>query len=206
MPLQNRVTPFGEIVAVPARGLFTGNRGVLHDEHKQLGRRRWVLKAWLICLLEFKGRHRTVMTPRRWTELFFLDEAAAIAAGHRPCYQCRYADFRRWQAAWREAQGLSVSPRAPEMDVCLHHERIEPKTYQKRVWTASAQDLPDGTFVTVDRIAHLVQGDALRPWSWTGYGDPVPRPAGEISVLTPPSSVAVLRAGYRPLLHPSAAD
>jgi len=206
MPLQNRVTPFGEITAVSARGMFIGNRGVLHDEQKLLGRRRWVLKAWLICQLEFKGRHRTVMTPRRWTELFFFDEAVAIAAGHRPCYQCRYADFRRWQAAWGEAHGLTVLPRAPEMDVCMHQERIESGTRQKRPWAAPVQDLPDGTFVTLDGTACLVQGDALRPWSWEGYGAPIARPTGVVSVLTPPPSVGVLRAGYIPKLHPSAAD
>ncbi|NKB60307.1 MAG: hypothetical protein GKS00_28710 [Alphaproteobacteria bacterium] len=204
MPLQNRVTPFGEIVAIPERGLFTGNRGVLHDEHKQLGRRRWVLKAWLICLLEFKGRHREVMTPRRWTELFFFDEAVAIAAGHRPCYQCRYADFRRWQAAWSEAKGLSMPPRAPEMDVCLHAERIDPKTRLQQRWTAALDDLPPGTFIEVDGVPHLVQADGLRRWSWRGYDAPITRSASDVTVLTPPSSVAVLRAGYKPVLHASA--
>lgn len=204
MPLQNRVTPFGEIVAIPERGLFTGNRGVLHDEHKQLGRRRWVLKAWLICLLEFKGRRRTVMTPRRWTELFFFDEAAAIAAGHRPCYHCRYADFRRWQEAWQNAQSLSSPPRAPEMDACLHSERVDPKTRQKRRWTAALGDLPSGTFIEIDGAPHLVQADGVRHWSWQGYGAASRRSPSDVAVLTPPSSVAVLRAGYKPVLHPSA--
>ena len=206
MPLQNRVTPTGEIVAVPARGLFVGNRGVLHDERKRLGRRRWALKAWIICQLAFKGRHREVMTPRRWTELFFLDEAVAIAAGHRPCYECRRDRFRAWQTAWQTAQALPQPPRAPEMDACMHAERIEPGTRSQRIWRSTAEDLPDGAFVTVDGVPHLVRGDGIRPWSWAGYGMAVARPSGELTVLTPPSSVAVLRAGYRPVLHPSAAS
>ncbi len=204
MSLQNRVAPNGEIVAVPERGLFMGNRGVLHDEHKKLGRRRWALKAWLICRLEFKGRRRAVMTPRRYTELFFFDEAAALAAGHRPCYECRRADFRAWQAAWQDAQCLPRPPRAPEMDACLHVERIASKSRSPRTWICPAEELPDGTFVAVGCIPHLVQGDGIRPWYWRGYGPMKVRPSGEITVLTPPSSVAALRAGYQPLLHPSA--
>lgn len=204
MPLQNRVAPSGEIVAVPDRGLFMGNRGVLHDDNKRLGQRRWALKAWLICRLDFKGRHRAVMTPRRYTELFFFDEASAIAAGHRPCYECRRADFRTWQAAWREAQGLSAAPRVPEMDACLHEERIAPGSRKHRVWQSAASELPDAAFVALNGAPHLVQADSLRPWSWQGYGQPVARPRGNVAVLTPPSNVAVLRAGFRPVLHPSA--
>lgn len=204
MPLQNRVTPTGEIVAVPERGLFMGNRGVLHDEHKRLGRRRWALKAWLICLLDFKGRQRTVMTPRRYTELFFLDEASALAAGHRPCYECRRADFRIWQEAWQRAQNLPQTPRAPEMDACLHAERLAPRSRMQRDWQADLADLPDGAFIRHDGVPHLVLEDGLRPWTWQGYGPPVTRGAGPATVLTPASSVAVLRAGYAPALHPSA--
>lgn len=204
MPLQNRVTPTGEIVAVHDRGLFMGNRGVLHDENKRLGRRRWVLKAWLICKLDFKGRRRTVMTPRRYTELFFLDEASAISAGHRPCYECRRSDFRAWQVAWRAAKGLADLPRAPEMDVCLHGERVVPRQRMQQVWEADCHDLPDGTFVIHDGRPHLVQAAGLRPWSWQGYGNLVEPPSSTMAVLTPPSSVATLRAGYRPVLHPSA--
>lgn len=203
MALQNRVTPTGEIVAVPERGLFMGNRGVLHDERQRLGRRRWALKAWLICRLEFKGRRRTVMAPRRYTELFFLDEAAALAAGHRPCYECRRLDFRAWQVAWRNAHGLDAPPRAPEMDACLHEERLAPARRQ-RVWSSDIAGLPTGTFVMWEGTPHLVQARGLRPWSWQGYGSLLVRPSGPVTVLTPPSSVAVLRAGYRPALHPSA--
>ena len=206
MPLQNRVTPTGEIVAVPDRGLFLGNRGVLHDENKRLGRRRWALKAWLICKLDFKGRRRAVMTPRRDTELFFLDEASAIAAGHRPCYECRRPDFRAWQAALRHAKGLSALPRAPEIDACLHGERIVPRSRTQRLWETDCADLPDGAFVFHDAAPHLVLADGLRRWSWQGYATPIRRPSGTIATLTPPSSVAALRAGYRPVLHPSASE
>ncbi len=204
MSLQNRVAPTGEIVAVPERGLFMGNRGVLHDADKKLGRRRWALRAWLICRLDFKGRHRAVMTPRRYTELFFLDEASAIAAGHRPCYECRRSDFQAWQTAWQTAQGLSALPRAPEMDACLHAERIVPGSREQRVWESDSADLPPGAFVAVDGTPHLVQREGLRPWSWSGYGDAIALPAGTVPVLTPPSSVAALRVGYRPVLHQSA--
>lgn len=206
MPLQNRVTPSGEIIALPDRGLFMGNRGVLHDEKKRLGRRRWVLKAWLICHLDFKGRQRTVMAPRRYTELFFLDEASAIAAGHRPCYECRRTDFRAWQTAWQIAQDLSTPPRAPDMDACLHAERVAQGSRRNLVWQSDAAYLPDGAFVTVDGEPYLVREGALRAWSWQGYGRPVPRPHGGITVLTPPASVAALHAGYQPVLHPSASS
>ena len=204
MPLQNRVAPTGEFVAVPERGLFMGNRGVLHDEHKKLGRRRWALKAWLICRLEFKGRQRAVMTPRRYTELFFFDEAAALAAGHRPCYECRRADFRAWQEAWRKAYGLAAPLRAPEMDACLHAERIAPGRRVNRVWHAAVAELPEGAFVALDGVPHLVQAEGLRPWSWKGYGAPVDPPQRVVAVLTPRLSVFALRAGYRPVLHSSA--
>ena len=203
MPLQNRVMPTGEIVAACARGLFLGNRGLLHDEKKRLGQRRWAQKAWLICKLNFKGRRRAVMTPRRYTELFFLDEAGAIAAGHRPCYECRRSEFRLWQAAWRDAKGLRELPRAPEIDACLHEERILSQSRTQRVWHADCADMPDGTLILHDGEPHVVLTVGLRGWSWQGYGALIARPRGTTVVLTPPSSVAALRAGYRPVLHPS---
>jgi hypothetical protein len=206
MALQNRVTPMGEIVAVPERGAFMGNRGVLHDEDRRLGRRRWALKAWLICRLEFRGRHRAVMTPRRYTELFFFDEASAIAAGHRPCYECRRAAFHAWQDAWRVAARLDAPPRAPFMDRRLHLERIAAGGRDQRRCSAPLDSLPDGTFIERDGTAHLVLNGGLHRWSWRGY-DPAVMPAsGEtVTVLTPRSSVGVLKAGYRPRLHASAA-
>ena len=204
MPLRNRVAPTGEIAAVPERGAFMGNRGILHDENRRLGRRRWAHKAWLICRTEFRNRHRTVMAPRRYTELFFLDEATAIAAGHRPCHECRRADFLAWQAAWQRAQGLDAPPRAPAMDARLHAERTLPGGGQRRQESRFGE-LPDGAFVLRDGAACLVHGGRLHPWSWQGYGAPLPcDPAAVVTLLTPPSSVAVLRFGYRPAINFSA--
>ena len=203
-PLQNRVAPTGEIVAVAARGLFMGNRGVLHDETQHLGRRRWVLKAWLICQLEFKGRHRTVMTPRRYTELFFFDEAAAIAAGHRPCFECRRQAALDWRDAWRCATGMADAPRAAGMDAVLHDERVDPVSRLQRRWVGAFDDLPDGAFALIDDQPHLILGEEILPWDWSGYGAALCRPRGlDAVVLTPPSAVAVLREGYRPRLHPT---
>jgi hypothetical protein len=205
MTLQNRVTPQGQIVAVPERGFFIGNRGILHDADRQLGRRRWALKAWLICRLEFRGRHRVVMTPRRYTELFFFDEATAIAAGHRPCYECRRDAFHDWQRAWREAAGLDTPPTAPAMDRQLHLERVKAGSRAQRRWRARLGALPDGAFIELDGAAHLVLRGGLRRWSWRGYGPAMTRaPSQTVCVLTPASSVRVLEAGYRPRLHRSA--
>ena len=206
MPLQNRVTPAGEIVAAEARGLFMGNRGILHDADKRLGRSRWKHKVWIVCVTTFRGRHRVVMAPRRYTELFFLDEAVAIAAGHRPCFECRRRDFHAWQEAWRRGNGAGAAPRAREMDAVLHRERIEPGTRSQRRWRTPLGSLPDGVFVLWQERPCLVAGDRLLPWSHAGYGDPWARPASEtVTVLTPPSSVGALRGGYRPVLHGSAA-
>ena len=182
-----------------------GNRGVLHDETQRLSQRRWVLKAWLICQLDFKGRHRTIMAPRRYTELFFFDEAAAIAAGHRPCYECRRQSALEWRDAWRRATGAENAPRAADMDAVLHRERVDPTTRRQRRWVSAFDDLPDGAFTMIDDQPHLVLGDAILPWDWPGYGAARSRPrGGSTVVLTPPSAVAVLREGYRPMLHPSA--
>jgi hypothetical protein len=206
MPLQNRVTPAGEIVAAEARGLFMGNRGILHDADKRLGRSRWKHKVWIVCVTRFRGRHRAVMTPRRYTELFFLDEAVAIAAGHRPCFECRRRDFHAWQEAWRRCNAAGAAPRAREMDAVLHRERIEPGTRSQRRWRTPLDSLPDGVFVLWQERPCLVAGDRLLPWSHFGYGDPWARPDSEtVTVLTPPSSVGALRGGYRPVLHGSVA-
>lgn len=206
MALQNRVTPFGEIVADPARGTLMGNRGILHDDHRQLGRRRWQHRTWIACRLDFRGRHREVMTPHRYTELFFLDEAVAIAAGHRPCYECRRADYRAWQAAWSRARDGAPQPSAGEMDAVLHRDRIDPATRRQRTWQAAYPDLPDGTFVVRNADAWLVRGDLLLRWTPARYSGDVRRPAtGEVMVLTPRASVALLAAGYLPQTHPSAA-
>src|SRR5205814_2777553 len=141
MPLQNRVTPFGEIVAVPARGTFMGNRGRLHDAQQRLTRSRWHLKAWIICVLEFEGRHRTVMAPNRYTELFFLDEATALAAGHRPCFECQRRRYNEFRAAWAAGNLHGPSPvTAGEIDERLHADRLD-RSRSKRTFTASLADL-----------------------------------------------------------------
>ena len=196
MPLQNRVLATGEIIASPARGLFMGNRGILHDETQSLGRKRWTHKAWVTCVLKHKDWHRAVMTPHRYTELFFLDEAVALAAGHRPCALCRRADY----TAYRKAAGLLGS--AKEMDATLHDERAEPRRFHQRRHEAEAASLPDGAII-MGKSPALIHGDALLPIAESGYLAPIPRPTGTVTVLTPPTSLRALRNGYQPKLHPS---
>ena len=202
-PLQNRVTPFGEIVAVPDRGLFTGNRGILHDPAtRTLLRRRWTNKAWIICLCSFKGWHRVVMGGRSWTELFFLDEATALAAGHRPCFTCRRADAEAFRAAWTAGNG-GVRPRAPEMDAVLHAERLADRKKRVHRLERPVAVLPDGAMVAADGESYVVAGGRPLRWSFAGYAPVADLPQGAV-LLTPPSTVRALAAGYRPLLHPSA--
>jgi hypothetical protein len=209
MARQNRVTPFGEIVAVPERGTFMGNRGVLHDGDGRI-KRVWQLKRWIVCVLEFRDRKRRVMTPGRYTELFFLDEATALAAGHRPCAECRHARFLDFCNAWGQAHpdgGRSARPTAQEIDDRLHAERLAPDR-SKRTFEAALDGLPDGVCVAVPAWgdeAYLVRGDELLAWSHGGYVYRRRRPQGEeVRVLTPPSTVKAIRAGYAPDLHPSA--
>jgi hypothetical protein len=199
MPLQNRVTPGGEIIADPARGTLMGNRGILHDARQRLGAARWRHPHWICCRLAFKGRRRAVMAPGRYTELFFLDEATALAAGHRPCCECRREDFRAFQAAWRRAFGHAAA--APAIDRALHGARVEPRLRRQIRFQAPLEDLPDGVFVLLPEAPNplLVQGDRLYPWHPGGYGPPRARRSGRASVLTPAPAVAVLRAGYRPV-------
>jgi hypothetical protein len=200
MPLQNRVTPFGELVAVAARGTMMGNRGVLHDDRRRIVRSAQV-RRWIACVLEFRGRKRTVMLPQRYTELFFLDEATAFAAGHRPCAECRNADYRRFRALWEATHGGSAG--ADAMDAILDAERREGR--RQRTHRAEIGTLPDGAFVARAGAAWLVLGSELLAWSAGGYTERRARPnAGVADVLTAPSLVAVIRAGYRPELHPSA--
>ena len=202
MPLQNRVTPFGEIAALPGRGDMMGNRGILHDEHRRIVR-PWQVRRWIACVLEFRGRTRAVMQPHRYTELFFLDEAAAFAAGHRPCAECRNPDYKRFRGLWLGRFGGHAN--AGEMDDALHAARLAGRA--KRTYRAELRKLPDGAYVAIDGKAWLVWDAALLEWSDGGYGARRPRPArAEVEVLTPEPAVAVLAAGYRPTVHSSAGE
>lgn len=204
MPLQNRVTPFGDIVAIAQRGTFIGNRGIIHDPAtRTLLSRRWTTKAWLVCLLHYKGRRREVMKRRSWTELFFLDEAVALAAGHRPCFYCRREDAEAFRAAWAKGR-REASPLAPEIDEVLHAERLDRGRKRVHAIPRPADQLPDGAMITAGGAAYtLVRSRAFR-WTERGYGpaEDIPRAAG---LLTPPSTLLALRAGYRPVLHPDIA-
>lgn len=216
MPLQNRVTPFGEIVAIAARGLLMGNRGGrLHDpETRLLSGRRWQSMAWISCDLHYKGRRRVVMG-HGYTELFFLDEVTALTAGHRPCHTCRRADALAFADAWARAHGLCARPRAGEIDRGLHRERTP--LGMRPHFLEPLPDLPDGSMIALpsaetdpakpDAIwqAWAIKGDQLLRWEADGYAEVRPRPsAGLAYALTPPSTIAALAAGYRPLWHPSA--
>jgi len=204
MPLQNRVTPTGEIVAHGSRGLMMGNRGCLHGQGRGLGVSRWRSKLWICCLLEFKGVQRDPMPPGRWTALFFLDEATALSAGHRPCAYCRRPDYLAFTQAWRAARQLPRSPRATEMDAALHAERTD-RSRRKLSHRADVAELPDGVMVRLGGEPGLLVGGQVHPWSFAGYGAPAePAPAGPVEVLTPPSIVAAITAGYPPLVHHSA--
>ena len=202
MPHRNRVTPLGEIVAVPERGTLMGNRGVLHDEDGTI-RREWHVRRWIACRLEFRGRHRELLQPRRWTELFFLDEATALAAGHRPCAECRNADFRRWQRCWAAAHpDAAIS--AGAIDRALHADRLTPDR-AKRTFSAPRGELPTGAMVLLDGAPWLVTGAALRLWTPGGYTRS--RTVGAraaLTVLTPAAAVAAISASYEPELHPTA--
>jgi hypothetical protein len=200
MPLQNRVNPFGEVVALHGRGSMMGNRGVLHDDGRRVVR-QFAVKRWIACVLEFRGRYRKVMTPHRYTELFFLDEAAALSAGHRPCAECRRTDYNRFREFWRQAVGGPDD--ADSMDAVLHRERLDNRR-RKRTFSDEITALPDGTYVVVDGAPHLIWERALYQWSDGGYLTKRPLNRGKtVEVLTPASIVKVLRAGYRPLVHPS---
>jgi hypothetical protein len=205
-PLQNRVTPTGKIVSHPARGLLMGNRGCLHGPDRQLGVGRWRSKLWICCVLAWKGVRRDPMPPGRWTALFFVDEATALAAGHRPCAYCRRSDFLSFAEAWRGALGIAARPRAPEIDARLHAERVNSRTRRQLTRPALAGTLPDGVMIRCGGEPGLMVGESMLPWSFTGYGAPVAlSPTTAVELLTPPATAAAIAAGYRPLVHPSAA-
>jgi len=203
MPLQNRVTPTGDIVADPHRGLFTGNRGIIHDPAtKTLLTKRWSSPAWLVCLCEYKGKRRKVMGGRSWTELFFLDEATAFAAGHRPCFFCRRDDANRFRAAWQQGNGVS-SILARDIDAVLHRERLDRGRKRLHPLPGPMHALPDGAMVQAgDAYFLIVRGRGMR-WSMEGYLR-AEREIDNAMLLTPPSTLRAMGAGYQPVLHPSA--
>lgn len=204
MPLQNRVTPTGDIVASEHRGTFTGNRGIIHDPAtRTLLDKRWSSPAWLTYVCEFRGRRRKVMSRQSWTELFFLDEATAFAAGHRPCFYCRRDDAKRFRAAWEEGNGTSdLSAKA--MDAVLHAERLDRGKKRLHPLRMAIDQLPDGTMVQAGAESYLIAGSKTLRWSFAGYERAdATAPA---MLLTPPSTVRAFQAGYRPVLHPSAAS
>jgi hypothetical protein len=195
MPFRNRVTPLGELIATPERGLVYGNRGRLHDEHGVV-RREWQVKRWISCLLEFRGRRRPggPMAPNRYTGLFFLDDATALAAGHRPCAECRNADYRGFLA-------ITGAASAGELDESLHAERGRPHQ-------ADLGGLPDGAFVLLGGEPWVVLDADLLRWAPGGYCERRTRRRGRVEVITPPTTLRVLASGWRgtlPLIHPDRA-
>jgi hypothetical protein len=199
MPLQNRVDPFGELIATSARGLFMGNRGGrIHTDDQTLTNRRWASRQWICCVLDFKGRQRDVWG-RYYTELFFLDEPTALVAGHRPCFECRRKDAEQFAGLFA-GKGRRAS--APAMDKVLHAERLDGKA--KRLHRVPFGELPNGAFVSIDGEPYAVRGKRLLHWTAKRYDRSIGRRRGTADVLTPPSILRVLSRGYRPRWHPSA--
>lgn len=208
MPLQNRVDPFGAIHAVPERGLFTGNRGIIHDpETKTLLKKRWALQAWIICVCQFRNVRREPMGRNRpggkagWTELFFLDEVTALAAGHRPCFFCRRERAKDFIGRFGEALGLA-EPRAPQIDKRLHKERLASGGRATRLSPGTLAELPDGTMISSDNQPYALRGGCALPWNFGGYHTPISLTSSRLAdpfMITPSTSVAVLRAGYKPV-------
>jgi hypothetical protein len=206
MPLQNRISPFSTLTATPERGAWTGNRGVIHNAQQEIVRNHAV-KYWITCVLEYKNFQRKVMTPNRWTELFFLDEATAFSAGHRPCGFCRNADFKRFKSLWLlangERYGLTGNIKMDVIDQLIHLERLDEKGNQK-TFKAHLSTLPDGTFVSLNESpeAYLWFHHNLYEWSFSGYTKVITFEKNqEVNVLTPLSYVEVFRAGYLPQIH-----
>jgi hypothetical protein len=203
MPLQNRVTPTGDIIATTHRGMFTGNRGIIHEPAtKTLLRKRWSTPAWITCVCEFRGWRRKVMGGRSWTELFFLDEATAFAAGHRPCFFCRRDDANRFRNCWEAGNGVK-DVRAREMDAVLHRERLERGKKRLHSSPMPVKQLPDGAMVQQGEESFLILRGRPLKWSMEGYSN-VEGAIDNALLLTPPSTLRAFVAGYRPILHPSA--
>jgi hypothetical protein len=209
MPLQNRVNPFSVITSTPERGAWTGNRGVIHNERKEIVRNHAV-KYWITCVLDYKGKRRVVMSPNRWTELFFFDEATAFAAGHRPCGFCRHGDFKRFKTLWMATNGarygLTGNVKMDVIDALIHQERLDEMGIQ-RTFETTLSTLPDGVFIAFDEMsnAYLWYNQKLYEWSFGGYSEFKDFEKNqEVLVLTPQSYVNVFKAGYVPqvgLLH-----
>jgi hypothetical protein len=206
MPLQNRINPFGQIIATSERGAWTGNRGIIHNDRKEIVK-NYALKPWITCALEYKGMHRIVMTPKRWTELFFLDEATAFAAGHRPCGYCRHADFKRFKSLWLQCNGaqynFSEKTKMSVIDEIIHQERLD-ENGEKRTYNSFLTTLPDGAFITFEdkNKSYLWYQENIYEWSFGGYTKFYNFEKNqEVNVLTPRSYVAVLKAGYVPQVN-----
>jgi hypothetical protein len=210
-PMRNRVTPWGDVVAIEQRGAWLGNRGILHEGTDVVRFHRSDL--WIICRLQYRDWRLAQWQPGHFTVLYFYDEAVALAAGHRPCALCRRAHYNAYRSAWvagvdRRTPGTGQAatvPLAKEMDRQLHQERIVRGTHRRRLHPMRWPALPEASFVAVDGRPCLVLADRLHPWSPQGYLDPLPRPrTGTAEVITPPSTVAALRGGYRPQVDPAA--
>lgn len=207
MAFNNRVDPFGAVHGVPARGLFTGNRGSLHDPATAtLTRRRWTTRAWICCALEWRGRRRQPMGVNTqsggagWTALFFLDEVTALAAGHRPCFTCRRLAAKQFLAA-------SGEPSLRALDARLHGERRAAGAPLRPLRREALAGLPDGAMVAAGAAAFAMRGGVALPWSFDGYGAPIALgqlPEDGLSLLTPSPALAVLAASYCPIWHASA--
>jgi hypothetical protein len=201
MPDPNRVTPYGDIEAFALRGAFTGNRGILHSGRRIV--RFHQHNLWITCALRFRDRWREQWLPHRFTWLYFYDEAVSFAAGHRPCAECRWSSYQAYRTGW--ADGLGVTkPSAREMNRQLHGERIVRGTHRRRFHSQLAFDLPDGAFIDLDGAPYVIVGDEAIEWTRDGYRTRRPRPDGRVQALTPPSTLAVLRAGYPVQIDPSA--
>lgn len=207
-PRRNRVDPWGDLAAAPERGLFTGNRGCLVDGRERVVRHHQS-SAWIVCRLEFKGRRVPLARPHGWTPIFFLDDAVALAAGHRPCGLCRRAEHLAYQTAVTEGLGRPQRVLTRELDRRLAAERLRAgrgleRASDRRLWTAPAPELPDGTVIVVQGVPQLLLGERALAFSFAGWHDPRPRPRDAATVLTPPTSVLALASGFQPVLHPSA--
>ena len=207
MPLQNRVDPWGQLNAVSTKLALLGNRGILHNDKKQIVT-QWKSKAWLTCQIEFKGRESPVFEPNSYSQLFFVDEASAFAAGHRPCAECRLERFKGFKAAWIEANRELIqgeNPTIADIDKVIHAERVTEEK-RKRTFVAQLGSLPAGAMIDVDGTPLLVWRGKLLPWSFDGYGksQTLLPSSTSVQVLTPASVVRVFASGFTPQVHFSA--